>query len=188
LCSVCGKHVCSSHSKIQVICNSHRKAVNATKIEVREATKKDHDVIGNIEDSILEHEEYEGSDEYWEKLWEGIEKNTLVAIVEGKVVGFLEYCKTVDPHERVSFSTVDFTVNPCFQGLGVGKALFENVIKIARKEGIEKVYASTAANNLPTILFHLKNGAEIHGVESIGTPVERWGIKTDKSVSFVYSV
>lgn len=119
-------------------------------------------------------------------MWSGIETKQIVAEVGGKIVGFVEYCKTVNPHEEVVLTTTDFAVLPEFQTHGIGKALIDELKQIAKKMSLSKLYMSTTSNNIPSIMFHLKNGAKIDHVEEIEEEPERWGIKGKYSIAFVY--
>ncbi|MBU0898577.1 MAG: GNAT family N-acetyltransferase [Nanoarchaeota archaeon] len=188
-CAICSKAIHTDSSRFILVCEEHLPERKRADIVIRSAEKKDEEIIEKIEEStILEHEE-DVDEEEWEKKWEGLDVKKIVAEVDKRVVGFVEYCKTVNTHEEVVLMAVDFAVLPDFQAVGVGSRLFEELKKICKEMNLDKLYVSVTSNNIPSIMFHLKHGAKIHSVENMKKEEpKRWGIKGKQSMSFVYDL
>ena len=192
-CPVCGENICVDDSVLSVICKNHYKSKRIQKnIKVRNATKKDEKVLEEIEDSVIwEHiksDRYaQGS--YSSKAWKSIKSNTLVAEINRKVVGFVEYARGIDPHEEPAMTVTDLGVLPEHQNAGVGYKIFDKLKEIAKSEGFGKIYVSSTSDNIPALMFHLKNGAKIFSIKETGSKkIGRWGIPTNYDFSFVYEV
>jgi N-acetylglutamate synthase-like GNAT family acetyltransferase len=163
-CAVCGKYACNEHSKISVTCKEHLTKSEKLNVKIRYAREKDENVIEEIEDGvILEHEE-EIDEKEWERKWKGISLEKLVAEVDKRIVGFVEFCKTVNPHEEVVLMVTDLAVIPEFQDQGIGSMFFKELKKVTKESGLTKLYVSVSSNNIPAIMFHLKNKAKINHI------------------------
>ena len=193
-CPVCGKYVCVEHSLISVICKNHIKTAPKSlqpKVIIRDARKEDKEILEKIEDStIWEHIGItEEETEEYEKMWENIERYTIVASIGEKVVGFLEYHIGVDPHEQPAIMVTDFAVLPEYQGCGIGTKLFEELKRRARKKRIKKIYVNTSCDNIPAIIYHLKRGAKIFSIKELEERKKgRWGIPRMYEFSFLYEL
>jgi ribosomal protein S18 acetylase RimI-like enzyme len=112
-----------------------------------------------------------------------------VAEVEGRIVGTAEYQVGVDPHESLTLTVTDLGVLPEFQGMGVGGALVDELKRIGKKEGVERVYVSTTIDNIPAMVFHLTHGAKVfHVREDNWDGTGRWGIPTRFDIAFEYEI
>jgi ribosomal protein S18 acetylase RimI-like enzyme len=176
---------------LTVICKDHYVSKpSKKKINVRYATEKDKDILEEIEASMIwEHirpESYK-SPEFSPKAWRHIKTNSLAAEVDKKIVGFVEYSMGIDPHEQPAISVTDLAVLPDYQGIGVGVEIFNKLKEIGKREGFKRIYISTTIDNIPTIIFHLRNGAKIFNLKETDSKSKgRWGIPTKYDISFVY--
>lgn len=190
-CSVCGQPVCVGDSAVSIVCKRHirPKAIKG-KLKIRPARKSDEEALEDLEDSVIwEHSESSEYEDYDEKAWKNLRKETIVAEVGGEIVGFVEYVMGLDPHESPSVTVSDFAVLPEYSGMGIGTALIGEVKKVAKKMGFSTVYSSITIDNIQALIFHLKNGAKIFSVKDTGSKGKgRWGIPTEYSLAFVYKL
>lgn len=115
--------------------------LSLSEIKVRSMRTDDLDAIVEIDFKFLGNRR----PEYWrQKIEQGISGpvKSLVAEYEGRVVGFI--LGSVSGWEfgvPSSFGWIDtIGVNPDFQGKGIGRLLFESLVKEFAKHGIKKIY------------------------------------------------
>jgi ribosomal protein S18 acetylase RimI-like enzyme len=77
----------------------------------------------------------------------------LVAVVDGVVVGFVDY----KPMER-KLKLMGLAVDSEFRQMGIGNALLSKICEIAVGEGKTAVYLTVKQHNLPAIMLYQSNG------------------------------
>jgi ribosomal protein S18 acetylase RimI-like enzyme len=87
----------------------------------------------------------------------------LVAEVDGKVVGVGEL-KVGEFKKNSHTAELGLAVTKEFRGLGVGKALMEEMLSRAEKMGVEKVCLSVFSTNNAAITLYEKFGFVVEGV------------------------
>ncbi|RLA81456.1 MAG: GNAT family N-acetyltransferase [Deltaproteobacteria bacterium] len=125
-----------------------------SEVKVRPLTKEDLEAIVEIDAKVLGDKR----PEYWrQKVQEGIRGpvKSLVVEYEGRVVGFI--LGTVSGWEfgvPSSFGWIDtIGVDPDFQGKGIGKLLFDKLVKEFSKQGIKKIYTLVNWNDWDLLSF-----------------------------------
>lgn len=66
----------------------------------------------------------------------------------------------VDYRKSKYFEIVNIGVHPATRGLGIGKALLDEITKWAKEKGFEKIYLNCYAKNTGALDFYKKNGFE----------------------------
>lgn len=190
LCSICGDLVCSEHSKLLLGCKAHSEKKELDReVKIRKGRKQDEERLEEIEEqTIIEHQIEDIDEEEWEKKWQGIETESLVAEVNGELIGFVEYSKAVSHHEEPVLTVTDLAIDPNYQGYGIGKKLIESLKKEARKKNVERVFVSCSSDNILALYFHLKQGALIYDAERKEKISSRWGIEGKQLIALVYKV
>jgi phosphinothricin acetyltransferase len=94
---------------------------------------------------------------------------------EGEVVGF----GSLSPYRpRAAYSTsVEDSVYVAeeFQGLGIGRAVLEELLRLAEAHGFHAVLARIAGNNEASVALHAACGFELIGTErEVGRKFGRW--------------
>ncbi|MFC3879167.1 GNAT family N-acetyltransferase [Algoriphagus namhaensis] len=99
----------------------------------------------------------------------------LVALTEQKVVGFATY-GTFRPKPGYRF-TVEHSVylEQNHRGKGIGTALLQELINLAKKAGIHVMVGGIDSSNYGSYLFHQKLGfQEIGRFKEVGHKFDRW--------------
>lgn len=94
---------------------------------------------------------------------------------EGTVLGFGSL-STFRPRPAYT-PTVEDTVyvSPTYQGMGVGKALLERLVDLARRHGFHSMIARIVGHNAVSIAVHRACGFEMVGTErEVGRKLGRW--------------
>lgn len=86
----------------------------------------------------------------------------LVALEGDEIVGHLQLTDTADPSEAEVKNTA---VDPGHQRRGIGRALMEAAIGLAREEGRSRVVVATAAAGIGNLRFYQRLGFRIRSVE-----------------------
>jgi len=100
----------------------------------------------------------------------------VVAITdEGEVIGF----GSLSPYRpRAAYSTsVEDSVYVAeeFQGLGIGRAILEELLRLAEAHGFHAVLARVAGHNEASVALHVACGFELIGTErEVGRKFGRW--------------
>lgn len=110
-------------------------------------------------------------------LEEKINKNfpVIIAEIEGTVLGFGMYSE-FRFREAYKF-TVEHSVyvNKNFQGIGIGKLLLKELIKLAKKQKLHTMIAVIDSENQGSIEFHEEFGFKIVGIiKESGYKFDRW--------------
>ncbi len=86
----------------------------------------------------------------------------LFAILNGQRIGFLRFCRIVDPQERM-LKACDISINvaPQYRGRGLGSKIIQSVLPLLRSRGIETVLAEVKIDNKGSIDTFAKAGFQI---------------------------
>ncbi len=93
-------------------------------------------------------------------------KKTLVAIVDGVTVGYLVYGSIWSRHWHIE----DVYIKPKYRRLGLGSALMERLIVLAKKNGIRKLVGEEDVGNRIAYKYNIK-----HGFKKAGYVKRLWG-------------
>lgn len=85
---------------------------------------------------------------------------SFVAIKNNKVVGFLLAYETLLFKNKIVIRHL--AVHPDFQKQGIGKKLYNTVIRKAKTRGVEEIETGINPDNLPSIKLHQKVGFEVN--------------------------
>lgn len=123
-------------------------------VDVRPIEPHDHDVWASLFADYREFYELDTDPEVVDRVWTwiqdaGHETSALVALVDGKVVGFAHHRLYARPSEGGKGLFLDdlFTL-PDLRGQGVGRALINRLTEMARENGCAKVRWVTADDNV----------------------------------------
>ena len=99
----------------------------------------------------------------------------LVAVEDGVVAGF----GSLSPfRERAAYATTvedSVYVDAAWRGHGVGRALLDELVSLARTRGFHTVIARVSGHNEPSIALHRSRGFVPVGVErEVGRKFGRW--------------
>ena len=95
--------------------------------------------------SSLSDEQFELN---WQRLHSDFNINGLVAELDGQVVGLAHYIFRPSTWAEKDFSYLeDLFVDPSVRGKGVGRALIDELHKIAIERGSKRLYWTTAPDN-----------------------------------------
>jgi phosphinothricin acetyltransferase len=99
----------------------------------------------------------------------------VVAEIDGTVAGFA----SLSPYrDRPAYRTTvedSVYVHPDFQGRGVGRALLEEIVRVARERGFHSVIGRVVGGHTASISLHAAVGFEQAGVErEVGRKFGRW--------------
>ena len=138
----------------------------SVKLTFREATRDDCALILDFIKAIARYEKLE--DEVvatTEVLEEWIfDKQTawvVFPMVDGKEVGYAVYCRNFSTFlGRAGMYLEDIFVLPEYRGQGIGKALFVELVEIAKQRGYGRMEWVCLDWNTPSIEFYKKLGAE----------------------------
>lgn len=92
-------------------------------------------------------------------------KSIIVVVVqdeneEEKVVGFIDFACI--PHHEVHL--LNIAVHPDYRNLGIGKALLDECILIAKKRQVKSIWLEVRVTNLIAIDLYKKSGFQITGI------------------------
>lgn len=79
---------------------------------------------------------------------------------ESKIIGFILAFETVPIYQEVYCEYV--AVDPSWQGKGIGVLLYKNLIEIAKKNNIKKIWSLINIDNPNSIKAHLKAGFKLN--------------------------
>jgi GNAT superfamily N-acetyltransferase len=88
--------------------------------------------------------------------------DVLVARQGGRVVGHLQLVETADAEHR---EIKNMAVVPAYRGRGVGRALIEAAVDVARAERRSTVLVATAAADIGNLRFYQRAGFRLRAVE-----------------------
>lgn len=125
-----------------------------TAVDVRPIEPADHDAWAPLFAAYREFYEIDEDADAVERVWSWIqdadhETNALVAVVDGRVVGFAHHRLYARPSEAGKGLYLDdlFTL-PDLRGHGVGRALINRLAELASENGCSKVRWMTAEDNV----------------------------------------
>jgi len=90
--------------------------------------------------------------------------DTLVAEIDGTVVGAMIYYDIFSTWKGRSMYLEDFVINSNYRRMGIGEKLFDRLISEAKKRGSAKIKWQVIDWNEPAIKFYEKLNASLDGV------------------------
>ena len=150
-----------------------RKNKRANRLEIREFREGDEIGIMNFFNDAVEKRNFpfvprrsritEEELQEWIKAWKRRDALTIVAESENIVIGAgtLRTHKFEGNRHVLEFS---ITIDPKYQGKGIGFTMLIEAIKLARKEGYKKVMLKTASKNIAMIKAAIKCDFSVEGV------------------------
>lgn len=87
--------------------------------------------------------------------------NVFVAEVEGQIVGIALYYNRYSTWKGKTIHLEDLVVKTEMRGKGVGYALYSEIIKQGKKEGVRRIEWNVLDWNTPAIDFYEKSGAKV---------------------------
>lgn len=90
--------------------------------------------------------------------------HSLVAVVDGEVVGWAAASGVSDRCVYAGVAEVSVYVDPAAQGRGVGRALLEALIAFTEREGMWTLQAGIFPENEPSLALHRAVGFRVVGV------------------------
>jgi len=136
-------------------------------IEIRKGIKED---LPDILTLIRELADYENSLDQVSVTLKQLEKDGfgeqpnfyfIVAVINNEIIGMSFYWIRYSTWKGKFLFLEDFVVKESFRRNGVGSRLFEETIKIARKEGMNGMFWQVLDWNTPAINFYQKYNANI---------------------------
>ena len=131
------------------------------KIEVRLSKKSDFEHLLEIDNRVWNTAttpaiiKWNSVSEYKQRNPEG---SQLVALVNGKVAGYLGFHSPTPLNTNQHVLEIDIAVDRYFQGIGVGKSLLSSAVKIFKEKGIKKLSLRVLETNSGAIRFYQKCG------------------------------
>ncbi|RMG85821.1 MAG: GNAT family N-acetyltransferase [Bacteroidetes bacterium] len=134
-------------------------------IQIRQANADDLPAIHQLVRELAIYEKAEDAftatlEDYQNDFRDGIFES-LVATVDGQVVGMMLYYMSYSTWKGRMLYLEDFVVNEAFRQMGIGQKLWEQFLEIARQKGCRLVKWQVLDWNLPAINFYVKNKAII---------------------------
>jgi ribosomal protein S18 acetylase RimI-like enzyme len=152
-CAQTGVFVCPRHARMEVV--SAKEGGQRRAFIVRDAGPQDRDLLKEL----ALHFWGETEVECFDGLYDVLELSTFVAEVEGDLAGFLSYAV-----EGERMNLVMLNVLPEYQRRGVGQALLEAAVELARGSGLERVVVATSNDDLPALGLYQRRGFVISEV------------------------
>lgn len=132
------------------------------RVDIREITLDDAESIQDIRVAISEDDAGVDFKKFIERqIAEGIGKSSLVAEMDGKVVGYM-ISTTLYAGFGVKKSAwiMHIGVHPAHMGQGVGLALANRICEIYKTRGIKEIYSSVLWDSTDVLSFFKKLGFE----------------------------
>lgn len=154
-CSVCGRIVCSEHTRLRTNCPSciAKRKMDYTVCRAKSETEK----------TIIRRsaKQFWGETEQltFDRTFDVAELSAYVAKAHDGIVGFISFAE-----DRDALIIVAMAVKPKYQGSGVGKSLIRKVEAEARKTGKKTLRVSTSNDDLPALAFYQATGFQIYEV------------------------
>jgi len=125
---------------------------------IREAKNEDIEgIIGVLKTVYLQDEAW--AREALRKLLTTENYTILVAELDGKIVGFIDYYVLPSVWERWNEATINyFFVHKDYQGKGIGSRLLKEVTKRTDETGIVELHVGTVKDNKRAINLYRKHG------------------------------
>ncbi|MGB7050420.1 MAG: N-acetyltransferase family protein [Acidimicrobiales bacterium] len=99
----------------------------------------------------------------------------IVATVDATTVGFAALSPYRDKHAYATTVENSVYVHVDYRGQGIGRALLEELVRLAGRHGFHSIIARIGENNTASIGLHTACGFELVGVErEVGRKFNRW--------------
>jgi len=148
------------------------------KIEIRQASLNDWEVLQNLNNEVYIHDSQFDSDldldrpfskggiEYLKKLANGKYGKCLIAYVDSKPVGYIAMSELKFDHRKSKYIEVEnMGVLAEYRSMGIGKLLMNEAKKWAIELGIKKLFVVAYSENVRAINFYNKFGFKSIGLE-----------------------
>jgi ribosomal protein S18 acetylase RimI-like enzyme len=162
-CAQTGVFVCPRHARMEVV--SAKEAGQRKPSVVRDAGPEDRRRLKEV----ALHFWGETEVECFDGLYDVLQLPAFVAEVEGDLAGFLSYAV-----EGERMNLVMLSVLPEYQGRGVGQALLEAAVQLARGSGLKRLVVATTNDDLPVLCLYQRLGFVITALTANGGGV--WGM------------
>jgi ribosomal protein S18 acetylase RimI-like enzyme len=146
-CARSGAPICPQHARVEVV--AAKEEGQRTPFIVRDVEPHDR---GRLEELAL-HFWGETEVECFEGVYDVLQLHAFVAELEGEVAGFVSYAV-----EGERMNLVMLNVLPEYQGRGVGQALLEAAVELARGSGLKRVVVATSNDDLPALGLYQQRG------------------------------
>lgn len=132
------------------------------KVIIREIAAKDVEAIQEIRIAISEDDEHVNFRKFIEqKIADGSGKSSLVAEIDGKVVGFMISTTLYAGFGlKKSAWIMAIGVHPNYMGQGVGLELANKICEIYKEKGVNSIYSSVLWDSTDVLSFFKKLGFE----------------------------
>jgi ribosomal protein S18 acetylase RimI-like enzyme len=154
-CSVCGKLVCSEHTRLRTVCSSCGKS-QVVRLSISKMNLNDKAKIREFVKRFWGEDEQLSFDRRF--MVSGLPAYT--AKIGKEIVGFVSFTEMDDALIIVALGTL-----PRFQNAGIGGSLIRKVEAEARKLKKKRLLVSTSNDDLPALAFYQLLGFQIYEVK-----------------------
>ncbi|HVP27029.1 MAG TPA: GNAT family N-acetyltransferase [Candidatus Bathyarchaeia archaeon] len=154
-CNVCGKLVCSEHTRLRTICPSCSKT-NTLRFSIGKITPDEKAKIRELVKCFWGEEEQLTFD----RKFMVSELPAYTAKIGKEIAGFASFTEIDD-----ALIILALGVPPQFQNASIGRRLIEQVEKEARKLKKKRLLVSTSNDDLPALAFYQLLGFQIYEVK-----------------------
>ena len=144
-CSVCGKPLCTEHTKLRTICKNCIKKTSIKYTIAKANTNKEKEKIREFVKRFWAEQEQLT----FNKKFIVADLPTYIAKVKDNVIGFISYAEAGN-----TIIIVALGVLPKYQNASIGKSLIKKVEQEAKKQQKKKLLVSTSNDDLPALAFY----------------------------------
>ncbi|MCX8007333.1 MAG: GNAT family N-acetyltransferase [Coriobacteriia bacterium] len=148
-CALCGEDLPLGDAHMSVTCAEHRVGSTEVRFEIRPAVASDRHEIEAICDQAWGETEID----VFGRTFDVLACDNLVAIAEDGFAGLISLAI-----DRGELAVVLLTVYPRYQGSGVGAALVEAAVGIARERRLPFIKVATTNDDIPALYFYQRRG------------------------------
>jgi len=147
LCARCKTGLCWNHARLEIVCGECTRT-EKREVAIRRGRSADKIFVRKFRKILLL------SDDDIEELFKNV---VLIAEVNGKAVGFIVFTQQTKEEGWLNV----MGVLPQYQRLGIGTGLLDALVEISKKRKIKKLHLTTSNENVPGLMFYMKNGFKI---------------------------